>query len=172
MVSGIAWSVTEWRSAGHNVAGPGVVSLARRVDSTFTDACQALGLALAAGCLFGSLGRPGVLRWALAVVAVAAGVVLALVAGPPLALGVAIGIVASLLAYSVASSVASGAARRAADAGSGSVGALLAFVALLIAVVSLLVPPVAIVALVGIAFLAVARRRRARRKYAGLRVLR
>ena len=51
-------------------------------------------------------------------------------------------------------------------------GALLAFVALLIAVVSLLVPPVAIVALVGIAFLAVARRRRARRKYAGLRVLR
>ena len=141
------------------------------MDSTFTDACQAIGLALAAGCLFGSLARSGARRYLLAAIATVAGVVLALLAGPPLGLGVAIGIAASLLAYAVASGVAAGAARRS-DAGSGTVAALLAFVALLIAVVSLLVAPAALAALLAIAFLAVARRRRAGRKYAGLRILR
>ncbi len=142
------------------------------MHSAFLSACAGGGLALAAGCLVGAGVGP---RWLLAPAAALGAVVfaLALNAGDhPVWPGVIAGIVLGALAFAVTADIAASAAGRAGEGSAATVSALLVVAALLIAGLSLLVPPVAIAALVGIAFLALARRRRAGRKYAGLRILR
>jgi len=56
--------------------------------------------------------------------------------------------------------------------GASSIGIIVALGALVLAALSLFVEPVALVALLAIVWLGSARRRRAQRKYEGLRVLR
>jgi hypothetical protein len=145
------------------------------VDSTFIAACQGAGLALAAGILAGSLGRTDGLGSLLEFAAAIAGAVLFAVsldasdhtAWPGYFAGAAL----ALLAYLVARDVAAGAAGRA-GAGSGAISAFVALAALVLAGLSLVVEPISIAAFVAIVALGVARRRRAGRKYEGLRVLR
>jgi hypothetical protein len=147
----------------------------------FEAGCQGLGLALAAGALAGAPGRPQRLAVVLAIAAAIAGAVLfgvsfdeEEVSDPEVHWGLWVGFfggaLAALLSWWVASDVVAGARSRA-QTGSG-VGLFVALYALALAGLSLLVSPVALVALAGTAWLAIGRRRREARKYEGLRSLR
>jgi hypothetical protein len=147
----------------------------------FLEGCQGLGLALAVGALAGAIAGASQLadRPALALGAVAAiggallfGASLS-EAGHPAWPGWPLGALFAALAFSVLRGLVAGAARRAREAGSSTAIAVIVVVsALILAGLSLVVSPVAIVALLGVGWLAVGRRRRAQRKYEGLRVLR
>jgi hypothetical protein len=156
------------------------------VDSIFIASCQGAGLALAAGILAGALSpRPaGARSWAgptdglgsvLEFVAVVGGALLFAFsldhshhASWP---GFIAGAVLALFAFVVARDVAGGAASRA-GGGTATISGFIALFALALAGLSLLIAPVSIAALVALVVLAIARRRRAGRKYEGLRVLR
>jgi hypothetical protein len=143
------------------------------MHSVFLSACEGGGLALAAGCLIGAGASFRWLRLPLAAAAGAAVFAIALAAGDhPIWAGMIAGILLGALAYAVTSGIAAGAAARAGEGTMLTISAVIISFAVLLVVVSLLVPPVAIAALAVIAFLFVARRRRAARKYAGLRILR
>jgi hypothetical protein len=140
----------------------------------FLASCQGIGLALAAGAFGGASGRRGPIGTALLVFAMAAGAVMF---GASLATedhpawpGWPIGALLAAFAFVVVRSLAEGAAARP-DAGPWT-GALLALGALVLAGLSLLVSPIALVAPAALAWLWVARRQRAGRKYEGLRTLR
>jgi hypothetical protein len=148
----------------------------------FLATCQGIGLALAVGAVAGALaGTRGEVGGGVA----AALVAVALIAGGflfgdslssedhPAWPGWPIGALVALLGFFVAQGIVAGAAARA--RGGGSAVTLAAYViaaAAILAVLSLFVSPVALVAFVGVASLAVGRRRRAGRKHEGLRVLR
>jgi hypothetical protein len=95
-------------------------------------------------------------------------------------IGIVIGALAAAFAADVSSSVLAGALKRAEGNEPGSKEAdaanfmIVAFAAagIVLAALSLFVPPVSLVALVALIWLAVARRRRAGEKYEGLRILR
>jgi hypothetical protein len=139
----------------------------------FLAICQGMGLALAAGVFSGASGRRGAIGGVLLAAAIAGGAVLfalsldaedvspwaGVVAGAPLA----------AFAFAITRDVAEGA--RARDGG-GTSGALIALGGLVLAGLSLVLPPVALAAAAAIVWLAVGRRRRAARKYEGLRTLR
>ena len=74
------------------------------------------------------------------------------------------------LSFAVVSDFATGAAARA--DGGGFIGAVIVLAALATAGLSVILPPLGLVAVLGIAYLGVARRGRASRKYEGLRSLR
>jgi hypothetical protein len=140
----------------------------------FLASCQGIGLALAAGAFGGASGRRGPIGTALLLFAMAAGAVMF---GASLATedhpawpGWPIGALLAAFAFVVVRSLAEGAAARP-DAGPWT-GALLALGALVLAGLSLLASPIALVALAALAWLWVARRQRAGRKYEGLRTLR
>jgi hypothetical protein len=145
------------------------------VDSTFIAACQGAGLALAAGILAAAPGRPGMLGSVLEFAGAIAGALLfgislhdnSHTAWPGYLAGAAL----ALFAFMVAREVVAGAASRPGSS-AVAVGGLVAVAALVLAGVTLLVEPLAIAALVAIVGLGLARRRRAGRKYEGLRVLR
>jgi hypothetical protein len=148
----------------------------------FLASCQGIGLAIAVGGAAGALaGTRGEVGGGVAAVLVA----VALIAGGflfgdslssedhPAWPGWLAGALVALLAFFVAQGIVAGAAARA-RAG-GSVFTLAAYViaaAAILAVLSFFVSPVALVAFVGVAWLAISRRRRAGRKHEGLRVLR
>jgi hypothetical protein len=83
---------------------------------------------------------------------------------------VPLGLLISIIAFGVVSAVVAGALARA--RGASSIGIIVAVIALVIAVVSIFFEPFGLVALLGLLWLASARRRRAQRKYEGVRVLR
>jgi hypothetical protein len=85
--------------------------------------------------------------------------------------GLAGGGIAAWFAFQVAGGVRAGAAERAGEEG-GALALILVLVGVGLAIASLLVPPISLIALVVLAWLALARRRRAGEKHAGLRVLR
>lgn len=148
----------------------------------FMAICQGLGLALAAGLIVGVVLPPVMPGWGV----VAAAAPLAVIAcglalsgeDEPLWPALPIGVIAGGLAAVVARDVAAGATRRAAGQGqagsqpAAGVTAIVVLAAIVLAVLSLFVPPAALVALVAIIWLQVNRRRRAERKHEGLRVLR
>jgi hypothetical protein len=141
----------------------------------FLAICQALGIALAIGSLAGATGPRGGIAAVLELVATAAG---AAAAGLSMSIddqsiigGIAVGAVGGWLAATVISAVVAGAARRA-EGGVGAVGFMVALAAAVLAGLSVVLPPVSLAALLALAWLAVARRRRAQRKYEGLRILR
>jgi hypothetical protein len=145
------------------------------MDSFFVAACQGLGLAIAAGVLAGAAGRTDQIG---AVLAIVAAVVGALLFASSLSAnghsswpGYALGLIAALASYVPARDITVGAAKRATGS-PAAVSGLVAVAALVIAGVSLLFGPIAILAALGLAYLAVGRRRRAARKHEGLRVLR
>jgi hypothetical protein len=140
----------------------------------FLASCQGVGLALAAGAFGGASGRRGPIGLLLLAFAVVGGAVLfgASLASEdhPAWPGWPIGALLAAFAFVVVRSLAEGAAARP-DAGPWT-GALLALGALVLAGLSLLISPIALVALAGLVYLWLARRQRAARKYEGLRTLR
>ena len=139
----------------------------------FLAACQGAGLAVAAGAIAGAFGRRGISN-VLLVAAVIGGAILfgASLAGEdhPAWPGWPIGAGIAWLSFAVVSDFATGAAARA--DGGGFIGALIVLAALATAGLSVILPPLGLVAVLGIAYLGVARRGRASRKYEGLRSLR
>ena len=140
----------------------------------FLAGCQGLGLALAAGIFAGASGRRDALGTVLLIAAVVGGAVvfgLSLTEEDhPAWPGFPIGAIFAWLAFEVTRDVAVGAAGRE-DAGA-TTGLVIAVAALVLAALSLVLPPISLLALVGLVWLALARRRRAGRKYEGLRTLR
>jgi hypothetical protein len=151
----------------------------------FLATCEGIGLALAAGGLAGAVagavaarddaGPPAGVLAVLAGLGLVGGAILFGAAlsseDHPAWPGWPIGALVALLAFAVISGVVRGAARRAQGAAGVQVSYVLIAMAIL-AGLSLFVSPVALVALLAVAWLAVARRRRADRKHEGLRVLR
>jgi hypothetical protein len=141
----------------------------------FLALCQALGLGLAAGVLAGAVIRTGSPPALLAVGALAGAAVGALSMSADdesVVLGVLVGLAGGLVAALAAGGLVGGAVRRA-DAGSGAaIPAIVALLAGLLAGLSILLPPVSLVALAALMWLVGARRRRAARKHEGLRILR
>lgn len=140
----------------------------------FLAGCQGLGLALAAGIFAGASGRRDAIGTALLVAAAVGGAALFGLSlreeDHPAWPGFPVGAVVAWFAFTVTRDVAAGAAGRE-DAGAAT-GILIAAAALMLAAVSLFLQPVSLVALAGLAWLALGRRRRAGRKYEGLRTLR
>ena len=141
----------------------------------FFATCQALGIALAIGAIAGAIGPQGgisaVLEWVAAALGAAAAALSMSADDQSIIPGLVVGAVGGWLAARVISSIVFGAARRA-ETGFGGVGVVVAVAALVLAGLSILLPPVSLVALLALGWLAVARRRRADRKYEGLRSLR
>jgi hypothetical protein len=127
----------------------------------FLAICQGLGIALAIGALAGAAGPQGgtsaVLEWVAAAVGAAAAALSMSIDDQSIIGGIVVGVF--------------GAAKRA-EGGFGAVGFIVSLAALALAGLSILLPPVSLAALLGLAWLAVARRRRAQRKHEGLRILR
>ena len=122
----------------------------------FLAGCQGVGLALAAGALAGAPGRRGTLGTVLALLAAIVGG--AALFGISLAAedhpawpGWPVGAALAAFAFFVVRDLAEGAARRA--EGGGFIGALIALAALALAGLSVLVPPVSLVALAGLLWL-------------------
>jgi hypothetical protein len=142
--------------------------------SLFLATCQGIGLAVAAGTFAGASGRRGPIGVLLAVPAAIGAAILFAVSlsnrDHPAWPGVPLGIIIAVLAFGVVSAVVAGAQARA--KGASSIGLIVAAIAVIVAVLSVLVEPVGLVALLALLWLASARRRRAQRKYEGLRVLR
>lgn len=140
----------------------------------FFAGCQGLGLALAAGVFSGASGRRGAIGAALLAVAAIAGAALWGLSfsenDHPAWAGIVLGAAFAAFAFFVARDFAEGAQRR--TEGGGATGALIALGALVLAGLSLLVSPIALVALAGLAWVYAGRSRRAGRKYEGLRTLR
>jgi hypothetical protein len=148
----------------------------------FVEGCQGMGLALAAGALGGAVtgvrGGEGPLTPALALASAIAGAALfgwsLTQADHPAWPGWPVGALFALFAFFVAAGFVAGARRRSSEDGASS--AALALPVLLgcvvLAGVALVFGPIALIALAGLVYLALARRRRAGRKYEGLRVLR
>jgi hypothetical protein len=152
----------------------------------FLATCQGIGLALAVGAVAGAItgavsardeaGAPSAVLALLVGVGLVAGAALfgASLAGEdhPAWPGWALGALVALLAFSVISGIVRGAATRAQGASAGAQVGYVTIAAAILVALSLFLAPVALVALVALVWLAVARRRRAGRKYEGLRVLR
>ena len=162
-----------------------MTSLPRAVDF-FLAACHGFGLALAAGTVTGAIagavasrdgtGPPAWLLAAVAGVGIVAGAILfgmSLSAEDhPAWPGWLVGALTALLSFSVISGVVRGAATRMQGASATTQVVYVTIAAAVLAGLSVLLPPVGLVALAAIGWLAVARRRRATRKHEGLRVLR
>ena len=140
----------------------------------FLAACQGAGLAIATGAFGGASGRRGSVANLLLVVVIIAGAALFGISleaeDHPAWPGWPIGAALAALAFVVIRDLAEAAAKRA--DGGGFISALIALAALALAGLSVLLPPVAILAFAGLLWLYAGRRRRAARKYEGLRTLR
>jgi hypothetical protein len=150
-------------------------SLSTATVDLFLAICQGVGLATAAGMLAGSLAHEGPERPFLIALAAAAGAVLfaaSLTSGtdtrwPGILAGAPIGALAMLVTHSVVA----GASQRA-EGGAVAVSLMVAGAALVLALVALFLSPLALLAVAGLVWLGLSRRRREARKHEGLRVLR
>ena len=128
-----------------------------------------VGIGIAIGMLAGTTGTHGSARGRMtilaAVIGLVAGFLLDDVAGAVLALAGAV------LACLVISDLVAGASRRE-GSGGGALAFIVALVALVVVGVSLVLPVLVVLAIVALAWLGISRQRRAKRKHAGLRVLR
>jgi len=143
--------------------------------SLFLATCQGIGLAIAAGTFAGASGRRGAVGVLLAVPAAIGAAILFGISlsnrDHPAWPGWPVGIVIAILAFGVVSSIVAGAQARA--RGASSIGPIVAVVAFVIALLSAFIwEPLGLVFLLGLLWLASARRRRAESKHEGLRVLR
>jgi hypothetical protein len=146
----------------------------------FLQGCQGLGLALAAGMAAGAidaaLGGDGAARAALAAVAAIAAAVLfgasLAEADHPAWPGWIVGGAVGLGAFRLTSGIVAGAGQRVAGGRALGLAAMVLAASLVLTGLSLLVSPIALVALAAALWLAMGRRRRSQRKHEGLRVLR
>jgi hypothetical protein len=133
------------------------------------DFLSQLGIGIAIGMFAGTTGTHGSARGRMTLLAAVIGLVVGfLVDGVTAAIFAALG---AALACLVISDLVSGAARREGSR-TGALGFLVVLAALVVLALAVLVPVAIVVVVIGLAWLAFARRRRAQRKHAGLRVLR
>jgi hypothetical protein len=132
------------------------------------DVLTELGIGIAIGMLAGTTGLHGSARGRMTLLAAVIGLVAGLLLQGPL--GALLGAVGAIVACLVVSDVVSGAGRR--EGSSGALGFLIGIAALIVIAVSIVFPIVVILVLLALAWLGVARHRRAQKKHAGLRVLR
>jgi hypothetical protein len=134
-----------------------------------------LGIGIAIGMLAGTTGTHGSARGRMTLLAAAigliAGFLLSGAADLSAILGALFCLIGAALGCVVVSDVVSGAGRRE-NGGGGALGFLVSLAALVVVAVALLLPVLTLLAIVALAWLGVARHRRAQRKHAGLRVLR
>ncbi len=141
--------------------------------SLFETICLAAGIGISIGMFAGTTGLEGAARGRMTLLSVVIGLAFGYLVssvsdGPVLAAIFSTAVFAGL-SCAVISGVIAGASRR---GGTAALAFITIFVALLIAVVSIVVPPVAILPSAALIWLAISRNRRADRKHAGLRVLR
>jgi hypothetical protein len=133
-----------------------------------------LGIGLAIGMLTGATGLRGSARGRMTLLAGAIGLVagflLAGAADVSAGAGAFFGLLGALVACIVVSDVVHGAGRRE-GGGSGALGFMVSLGALIVVGIAILLPYLSILVIAGLIWLAVARRGRAQRKHAGLRVL-
>ncbi len=128
-----------------------------------------VGIGIAIGMLAGTTGTHGSARGRMTLLAA----VIGLVAGFLLdgALGAVLALAGAVLACLVISDLVAGAGRRE-GSGGGALAFIVALAALVVVGVSLVLPVVVILVILALAWLGISRQRRAKRKHAGLRVLR
>jgi hypothetical protein len=142
------------------------------MDPVFA-ACQALGIGIAAGALAAAAGLDGRARATGTFFAAALGLGLGALSASADDESVVLGALAGCLGAGLAGIVIAGVVAGARSRGAGgSVGPIVALAALVVAGLSILLPPLALAAALGLLWLALARRRRSQRKFEGLRVLR
>lgn len=143
------------------------------MDPVFA-ACQSLGIGIAVGAMAGAAGLEGGPRRTIVILAAAAGLLLGVLSATAddesVLAGALAGLFGGALACTVTGDVVAGARRRTGEG--GALGPIVALVALAVAGASILLPPLALVAALGLLWLAAARRRRSQRKFEGLRILR
>jgi hypothetical protein len=133
-----------------------------------------LGIGIAIGMLAGTTGTRGSARGRMTLLAAAIGLIVGFMlsgsadlSGPPGAIFCLLGAVVGCV---VVSDVVSGAGRR--EGGGGALAFLVSLAALIVVAAALLLPVATLLFVVALVWLGAARHRRARRKHAGLRVLR
>jgi hypothetical protein len=128
-----------------------------------------VGIGIAIGMLAGTTGTHGSARGRMTLLAA----VIGLVAGFLLdgALGAVLALAGAVLACLVISDLIAGASRRE-GSGGGALAFIIALAAVIVVGVSLVLPVAVIIVIVALAWLGISRQRRAKRKHAGLRVLR
>lgn len=135
----------------------------------------ALGVGVGVGMLAGTTGLQGSARGRMTLLAAIIALVLAALAASVKDGSVVLGALGGFLGSGIACVVVSDlvfAASRREGAASGAIGFLIGLAALAVIGVSFLLPILALGPLVALLWVGTARRRRARRKYEGLRVLR
>lgn len=141
----------------------------------FGSLCEGLGIGLAVGLVAGATALEGSARGGMTLLAAILGLGLGAlsvsIGDGSVGLGLLGGLVGGVCACVVASDVAAGARRRG-GGGAGAIGLMLAVLAMFVAAIALLLPVLSLVPFAAIIWLGIARRRRAQRKYEGLRVLR
>jgi uncharacterized protein YqgC (DUF456 family) len=135
-----------------------------------------LGIGIAIGMLAGTTGTRGSARGRMTLLAAAIGLVVGFLlsgtadlSGP---LGALFCLAGAVLGCLVISDVVGGAGRREGSGGGGALGFLVSLAALIVAAAALLLPVLTLLIAIALVWLGVARNRRAKRKHAGLRVLR
>ncbi len=143
--------------------------------SSFSGLCLELGLGIAIGMLAGTTGLQGSARGRMTLLVGAIGLVVGFLlagtadlTGP---VGAVVCLAGTVVAFLVVSDVVHGARRRD-GGGTGALGFVVSLVALVVVAISILLPFLALLVLALLIWLTAARRRRAQRKHAGLRVLR
>lgn len=135
-----------------------------------------LGIGIAIGMLAGTTGTRGSARGRMTLLAAVIGLVVGFLLAGAADLSGILGALFCLLGAALGcltiSDVVSGAGRRKEGAGPGALGFLVSLAALVVVAAALLLPVLTLLVLIALAWLAVARHRRAQRKHAGLRVLR
>jgi hypothetical protein len=128
-----------------------------------------VGIGIAIGMLAGTTGTHGSARGRMTILAA----VIGLIAGFLLdgAVGAVLALAGAVLACLVISDLIAGASRRE-GSGGGALAFIVALVALLVIGIALVVPVLVVPVIVALAWLGISRQRRAKRKHAGLRVLR
>ena len=134
-----------------------------------------LGIGSAIGMLAGTTGTHGSARGRMtllaAVIGLVVGFLLAGAADLSSLLAAILCLAGAVLGCIVISDVVSGAGRRE-GSGAGALGFLVSLAALIVVVIAILLPVLVLLLLIGLIWLGVVRNRRAKRKHAGLRVLR
>ncbi len=128
-----------------------------------------LGVGVAIGMLAGTTGTHGSARGRMTLLAAVIGLVVGFLLNGPL--GAVLSLLGAAAACLVISDLVFGASRRE-GSGSGALGFIIALVALVVVAIALLEPVLVIVVAIALVWLGISRHRRARRKHAGLRVLR
>ena len=142
---------------------------AQGVRFSHVDFLTEVGIGIAIGMLAGTTGTHGSARGRMTILAA----VIGLIAGFLLdgAVGAVLALAGAVLGCIVISDLVSGASRRE-GSGGGALAFIIALVALIVAAAALLLPVLVILVIVALLWLGISRHRRARRKHAGLRVLR